>query len=270
MDSVNKTDLKAVIQAFSLQGKIICLHSSLKSFGLLAGGAQSLVDSFLESDCTLIVPTFNYNTMVAPEQEIYRQNGMDGEVYGETVVFDPQGIELEPSMGTVAKAVLMEQRSVRGNHPVCSFTGIGPKAKALIQLQTPMDVYAPYKALMETNAVILLMGVGLTRATPIHYAEALAGRELFSRWSKNSQGETFEVKVGSCSEGFELLSGYVESIRQTTQVGMSQWQCFPFHDFVVTLSEAIRHQADITHCSDPSCCRCHDSILGGPTLIGST
>jgi aminoglycoside 3-N-acetyltransferase len=104
---------------------------------------------------------------------------------------------------------------VRGNHPLNSFSAIGPLADELIRTQSLLNVYGPLQALYKHPATyMVLIGVDLTKATPIHFAEEKAGRRLFRRWAKLLDGTVHEVAVGSCSEGFNNLAPAVKELVQ--------------------------------------------------------
>ena len=87
---------------------------------------------------------------------------------------------------------------------------------------------------------MLLIGVGLTRTTPIHFGEEQAGRRLFRRWAKQADGTAIEVEVGSCSDGFDHFDPVVSGIEKTIRVGDSRWRMFPFKPFIDTIAAAIQ------------------------------
>src|SRR5262245_33094712 len=57
----SRCDVLAAIDVLGLGGLPVCLHSSLRSFGTLDGGPDTLIDAFVSSGCTLLVPTFSYH-----------------------------------------------------------------------------------------------------------------------------------------------------------------------------------------------------------------
>jgi aminoglycoside 3-N-acetyltransferase len=158
----------------------------------------------------------------------------------------------------------MEGR-VRGNHPLNSFSAIGPLASDLIERQQPNDVYAPLERLAELHGAVVMMGVGLTSMTLIHLAERLAGRTLFRRWANDHDGRAMMVEVGSCSTGFDAFDSVLTPLEQRTTVGESLWRIFPAGPALAAATQAIRQNPGITHCGKPEC-RCNDAVLGGPIL----
>ncbi len=288
--STSYTQLIEVIQAVSLAGSVVELHSSLSSFGHLEGGADTLIRAFLGQGCTLVVPTFIYDGSVPPPPgRQLQQNG-----WGETEIFELEDIEAYDKksrraareMGVIPARLLEMEGRARGDHPLNSFAALGPLADELIATQSPLDVYGPLKAICNLPSARLprqlraggiahrrheaawlaLVGVDLTKATPIHLAEEMAGRRLFRRWTRNADGAPQESAVGSCSEGFNNVAPAVREIETTITVGQSKWRLYPFRAFIDTVTTAIQQDPQITHCADPNCARCNDAVRGGPLL----
>jgi aminoglycoside N3'-acetyltransferase len=270
-ESTSYSQLVEAIQAAGLATSTICLHSSLKSFGYLDGGADTLVGAFLDEGCTLVVPTFTYASEAAPPPDRHlSQNGID---YSEPVAFagfepyDKNGTLISPDMGAVPARVLHLKGHVRGNHPLNSFSAIGPLADELIRTQSPLNVYGPLQAMYTHPATyMVLIGVDFTKATPIHFAEEKAGRRLFRRWATLVDGKVYEVAIGSCSEGFNNLAPAVKELEINLMVGQSEWRVYPFRAFIDTVTRRIVRNPKITHCADVNCLRCNDAIKGGPRL----
>ncbi len=269
---IDRTHIEQALDSLGLEGTTLCVHGSLKSFGNLAGGAGTLIAALLEKGRTIMMPTFYYNSIVRPPEGVHLlQNGENEEDLpqpddsGRIPYESTNRSHIARSMGIIPRTLLANEDAVRGYHPVNSFTAAGPKANSLMAVQSPLDVYAPYRLLEEeNNAWIILMGVGLNKATPIHYGEALAGRNLFHVWAQISGGQVVETRCGSCSDGFPRLDPFVADIEQRIQVGDSFWRVYRFKEFVHRIAEVVRANPEITHCKDNSCTRCRDIIAGGP------
>jgi len=266
--AVTKNDIRKGIVEAGISGEVVCVHSSLRSFGEVQGGADTVVDAFLEEGCTVLVPSFSYDYYI-PRVEVIAQNGID---YNEEP-FEPNGkiynvetTDISSDMGAIPRAIVNKAGRFRGYHPTNSFSAIGPYAESLVSCQTPEDVYAPFQKMMEMNGHIIMIGVGLTKMTAIHHAEKLSGRELFICWALDENGNTIRIREGSCSEGFGKLDSAVEKYEKRVNVGNSLWRIFPIKETVKACAEAIKKDPSITHCDDANCIRCNDMQKGGPVL----
>jgi len=274
--TVTFEEIRRAIRLLDLAGTAVCVHASMRSFGFLEGGATALVEAILSEGCTLLVPTFTYHFAVAPSRTMrLPRNGYD---YDSPVdrepnvagIYDPDKNELtREHMGALPAAVLARADRMRGNHPVCSFSALGPKAHDLVAAQRPDDVYAPLRMVRMLRGAVILMGVGLNRMTLVHLAEEVAGRTLFRRWAKDRLGRVQMITVGSCSEGFHRLAPALADTLISHEVGPSQWQVYPLPETVDVLAETIRRCPELTHCGDTECLRCKDAVAGGP-IIGQT
>lgn len=270
---VKKDDIINEINELELVNKPVCIHSSLKSFGNLKGGPKSIVHAFMKIKCTIIVPTFSYDYEVpmpkninAPLQNAYNRDEKDFLKESSNRIFNTKSNDIHYTMGALPKYVLSIRGRMRGNHPLNSFSAIGPNALDYIIEQNPQNVYAPFVKLYQNDGYLILMGVNLTTATIIHYAENLAGRNLFIRWANNSNGVPIGVNVGSCSDGFENLTPFLKSIEKRLVVGNSIWRVFQVKSFVQIVVDVIKSNPQITHCDNLNCPRCNDAIKGGPII----
>ena len=271
---VNSNDIRQAVRNLDLSNRPLCVHASLRSFGQVDGGAPTLIDALLAEGCTVLVPTFTYFFEVAPPlDERPPRNGIDyassaGLMLGRIDrVFKPDSADLSREyMGVVPATVLAHPGHVRGDHPLNSFSAVGPLAKQLIRGQTPKDVYAPLTALARAGGSVVMMGVGLERMTLLHLAEHQAGRNLFVRWANGPDGQPMAASVGSCSDGFGRFDGALAPIARTEKVGESVWRVYPAANVLELAAKAIRENPEITHCDNPGCERCNDAMQGGPIL----
>jgi aminoglycoside 3-N-acetyltransferase len=269
-EPVGLEELRAGIRALGLCERPVCVHSSLRSFGTVEGGAATVVAAFLEEACTLLVPTFSARVfgVAAPEGMRPARNGLDYDAAtdspGAARVFTPAANDVSPSMGAIPAAVLARPERVRGDHPLCSFAAVGPDAASLVGSQRPLDVYAPLRLLAARDGFVLLIGVGLERLTLIHLAEERAGRTLFRRWANAADGRPMEVETGGCSDGFARFEPVLGPLAREARVGESGWRAFPARASLEAAAEAIRRDPAITHCGSADC-RCNDAVAGGPS-----
>jgi len=228
-----------------------------------------LIDFFLDKDCTLIVPAHDYSVRIAysPSINIF-QNGLDRDnelLQSCNRIYSLQEPDISPEMGTVAKHIFLRKDSVTGYHPENAFTGLGPLAETVIRSQTPWNVYGPYDRIMAyDDALILLLGVDLSKATPVHYAEYLSGRNPFIRWFRDKVGVIHPMRVGACSDGFNACYPFVSHLDICKSGKKGIVKIFPFKDLIQELVKLFRHKPEITRCTNPQCPRCRDILKGGP------
>lgn len=271
---VTKQDVRHALRSLGLSERLVCVHSSLRSFGRVDGGAVAVVRAFSEEGCTLLVPTFSSAFVIPPPPHLrFERNGWDYESDSAPGLvsdgaYTPESSEIDRDMGAIPAAVLACPDRARGNHPLDSFAAVGPRAAELVAGQKPLDVYAPLAALARMGGFVLLMGVGLERLTLLHQAEKEAGRRLFRRWAKDTRGLPFVVEVGGCSEGFGNLGPRLSPLTRTLTVGQGEWVLLPAGEALAVAAEAIRAEPQITHCGTATCERCPDAVAGGPILSG--
>jgi len=297
-NGITAQQVREAIQALQLHNHTICVHGSLRSFGWVNGGPRALIDGLLAAGCTVLMPTFSDIYAVAPLPWMQRaQNGTDYEWVaaqrwpGVDKIYTRHSNSIEVAeMGLIPQSLLQIPGRIRGDHPLCSFSAIGPHAEELIQNQRPLTVNAPLAQLAAVDGWVILMGVGLASMTLLHWAEELAGRKMFRRWANNSDGIPIEVTMGGCSDGFEQLaprlraphaaldkkqnvgqgisSGFhqEQTIERRIMVGSSLWRAFPAMVTAQVAAAAIQREPQITHCGRSSCERCRDALLGGPIV----
>jgi aminoglycoside 3-N-acetyltransferase len=269
---VTAAAVRDAVRELRLSGLPICIHSSLRSFGEVQGGPDAIVDGFLKEGCTVLVPTFSDAFEVAPPPGMRpERNGWDySHDYGVPEKTDthytPQTGIINPNMGAIPKSILLRNGRVRGNHPINSFTAVGPFAAHLIEGQRPDNVYFPLQRLANLGGYVVLMGVGLDSMTALHRAEEMAGRRLFKRWALDENGSVMMADIGSCSQGFPNLDSALPRLERRVTVGESTWRVFPLQPTLDAAAWLIRENPEITRCHRPGCRICSDAIAGGPIL----
>lgn len=269
---VYKRDIESAVDSLDLSNSKVCIHASMKSFeDDIEGGIESIVNTFLNRSCTVMVPTFSKQYEIIPvEKHMPERNGIDYNAAlknysNNNIIYSTDSKIISENMGAFSKFILNSSGSIRGNHQLNSFTAIGTAAHSLIDCQTSKNVYAPLEQLCDFDGFVLLIGVGLDKATIIHYAEQKAGRNLFVRWAYDSKQNAVPVSIGSCSRGFKKFEHYLKA-KQEVFVGKSLWRCFRAKDMADICSKLIIENPQITHCDDLKCERCNDVVLGGPVI----
>lgn len=275
-DPVTRADLAQAISVLSLENSVVAVHVSLRSFPRVAGGPATLVGAFLDSGCTLVVPTMA-NTLFgipAPPNDRPARNGRDYDAKaasaerepwpGLSDIYDPSRTDTDPDLGATPAYVASHPDRIRSKRSPGSLAAVGPVANELMAAETDEDMFGAYRALVEHSGAVLLIGVGLDRMTILHLAEVAAGRRPFIYWVRGPEGEPMRSRGGGCSRGFPNLNQVLTPIETRARVGQSTWRLFPARDLVATSADAIRSNPSITRCADPGCVECQDAIAGGP------
>ena len=154
-----KQDLMNAMTEMGLQSTdTILIHSSMKSIGEVEGGADTVLDVFMEYfvDGLLILPTHTWANMSETHN-----------------IYDPEN---EPSCVGLLTNLFRKREGVhRSLHPTHSLAAFGKDSIDFLQgednITTPCSPEGCYNRLRERNAKILLLGVNHSRNTYLHCVE---------------------------------------------------------------------------------------------------
>jgi aminoglycoside 3-N-acetyltransferase len=254
---VTFTDLRTALFKLGLSHTPVIAHASLRSFGEVDGGAETVLRAVLDSVWSLIMPTFTYKTMITPEVGPPKNAITYGSEHDLNRMAEPFHPEMpaDRQMGVIPETLRRHPRARRTTHPIQSFAGI--YADKFLAVQTMQDPLGPIHALVEADGWVLLLGVDHTVNTSIHYAEKLAGRRTFTRWG------LLPDRVVECpgfpgdSSGFEAIAPDLTSITRTVSVGKATIQAVPLRPLVAAVEERLLADPLALLCSRPHCLRCN-------------
>lgn len=203
------------------QSDVLFFHSSLKSFGPVDQGADTVIDSALAAvgpEGTVVVPTFVQK--------------VDGERASYRTREHAWNIETSPSdVGYVTEVFRKRPEAVRSDHCCESLAAIGAEAEAAMSghryaegRPSPWNEKSfghgsPWDWMVDRNSAYLLMGVGFEVCSFFHYNQALWVESKYAGQHDGLMWPGFDFAV----MGERLKSaGFV---RQTS-VGRSIWLCF--------------------------------------------
>ncbi len=234
----------------------VIVHSSLSAFGQVQGGADTILGALLGSFNTVVVPTFTYKTMIVPE------TGPEGNacVYGSgrdsnrmAEFFQPD-MPADRLMGIIPETLRKRPTARRSSHPILSFAGIN--ADAILEAQTLEEPLEPINRLKADRGWVLLLGVDHTVNTSIHYAERVAGRKQFVRWSLTSKGVVECPGFPGDSAGFQAISTRLGEVARQVQVGPAPIIAIPLLDLIDIACRWVSEDPLALLCSLPDCERC--------------
>lgn len=145
-------------------GSVLLMHSSLRSFGQVIGGADAVIDGILDvigPEGTLLAPTLTGHETLSPE--------------------NPPHIDLRSTpgwTGRISETLRQRPGAVRSIHPTHSCAAFGGHAGELTHEHyvsaTPCGTASPYFRVAEAGGYIIMAGCGLESCTTFHTVEELA------------------------------------------------------------------------------------------------
>jgi aminoglycoside 3-N-acetyltransferase len=249
-------DLLAAFETFGLQKKPVIAHASLRSFGFVEGGADTIVSVMEHTIGAFIMPTHTYKTMVTPPSGPANNaiNYMRGQQWNRLAEPFSMDMPADVMMGHIPESMRSWPEFKRSMHPILSFGGF--RAKQILQTQTIDNPFGPIKTLTELDGWVLLLGVDHTANTGIHFGEKLAGRKQFSRWALTPEGTVTCPGFPGCSAGFEAIEPELRSITKTAKVGNATIRMLPLRGMLMKVVEMIKKDKYALLCNRSDCERC--------------
>jgi len=159
---VCKEDIKVALRKLGLKkGDSVGVHSSLRSFGHVEGGADAVIDALLEivgEEGNIVMSTHSANLVEV--QRTPEEIAMGVSWLFKISPYDPEKTPV--TTGIIPETFRKRKGVVRGSHPSHSVAALGPRARELSE---------GWHRLLQLDGYILLIGVGLDRCTAMHLAE---------------------------------------------------------------------------------------------------
>lgn len=254
--SVSSSDLKTGLAKLGLTKHLVIAHASLKAFGHIEGGAETMLAALLDSVRGIIMPTFTYKSMLNPEVGPPRNGityGSETDLNKLAEAFYPD-MPADKMMGVLPELLRKHPKAKRSSHPIQSFAGI--RADAVINSQRIYDPLSPIGMLADQDGWVLLLGVDHTVNTSIHYAEKLAGRLQFIRWA------LLQDRVVECSgfpgdsDGFNVIAPALEKYTRRVEIGDALVQAVHLKSLIKVVMDQIKENPFALLCQRQDCERC--------------
>jgi aminoglycoside 3-N-acetyltransferase len=181
------SQLAAELRALGLRrGQNLLVHCSMRRLGPVAGGAATLLAALRDvatPDATIVVPAQTAGNSLTSRAFRAATAGLDPDERARYVAampgFDPATTPSD-GMGAFAEHVRTCPHAWRSAHPQSSFAAVGPGAAAAMSvhdLDCHLGERSPLRWLYDTDAAILLLGVGYSACAAFHLAEYRLPRE---------------------------------------------------------------------------------------------
>ena len=255
--TVRLRDLLLGLRGLNLGTAPVILHASLKSFGQVEGGAQTVVSALMNAFSSGLVPTFTYKTMVTPltGPENNAITYGSGENQNRMAEFFTPRMPADTLMGIIPETFRKNPRVQRSSHPIQSFAGVN--AGRFLEAQRLDDPLGPLGALEKQAGWVLLLGVDHTVNTSIHYAEKLAGRRQFVRWALTPKGVVECPGFPGCSAGFQAIAPEMDKYTRKVQIGNALVQAVPLSMLFKVVITRIKKDPLALLCQQEDCERCN-------------
>lgn len=244
------------LRALGIEGRPVIVHASLSSFGVVRGGADTVVGALLTVFGRVMVPTHTYKTMLIPEEgpannALSYGSGRSQNAMAEFFTLD---MPADPLMGIIPETLRRHPRARRSGHPILSFAGVG--VDEALSTQTLAEPLAPLNALMEMEGWVLLMGVDHTVNTSLHLAERMVGRKQFIRWALTPHGVVECPGFPGCSMGFGKADSLLEPVTRKVTIGQASVRALPMQPMISLVTRHLKENPLALLCDDPTCERC--------------
>lgn len=179
------------------KGDNVIVHTSLSSLGYVCGGAQTIIESLLETvgdSGTILMPTQSWKNF-SPESGVHYEVPEEyWQILKENLPAYDKDITPTNTMGIVAEMFRTWKGTIRSDHPARSFSANGANAKYLVENHDLSDIFgksSPIGKLYELDGKVLLIGVDYDKNTSLHLADVLAEYP-----SKKNEIVSSVVKIG--------------------------------------------------------------------------
>ncbi|MYB75861.1 MAG: AAC(3) family N-acetyltransferase [Chloroflexi bacterium] len=158
--TVTKAHIRAGLHELGVgTGDLLLVHSSLRSFGYVQGGADTVIDALLETvgaSGTVLVPTLTF-TVLKSWPHLFSVS------------------KTPSSTGRITETLRQRKEAVRSGHPVSSAAAIGSQAAYLTAAHrdTPCGPDSPYFRLYELGGKVVFFGASLGSNSAFHCAEEI-------------------------------------------------------------------------------------------------
>jgi aminoglycoside 3-N-acetyltransferase len=243
----------------------VIVHSSLKSFGYVDGGAEAVCNALTETCGTVLAPagTWDFTGIGAPPGTARPHNAFDPEPTWEA--FDERlsnatafslDLPIDRWLGRIPETLRLTRSPARTSHPLFSYIAVGPAADQVLSAQRLDWPLGPIEELGRLDGDVLLLGVDHTSNTTIHLAEQLLGRSCFYRYAKTGERVWSEfANIPGASHAFDTIEPTLRPVTRETNIGTCRARRIPIRAVLAATRELILADPTALLCSDPTC-RC--------------
>ncbi|WP_244833890.1 AAC(3) family N-acetyltransferase [Clostridium sp. BJN0001] len=184
MENINVLKKEDIIEGLKKcglkKGQNVLVHTSLKSFGFVIGGAETIIRSLLDTvgeEGTVMMPSQTWKNL-DPEIGVHWEVP---EKYYDAIrenwpAYD-KDVTPAIGMGVVSELFAKWPGRKRSDHPARSFAAVGKNAQHLTENHDLRNIFgegSPLSKLYDLDGYVLLLGVYYNKNTSFHLAETRA------------------------------------------------------------------------------------------------
>ncbi len=263
---ITQQEIISGLQKASLHKKsAVIVHSSLRSFGYVEGGASTVCRALLATCGTLLLPATSYHLtripappgLIRPYNAVNVANTWDefDNACANAIAFSLD-LPISREQGIIPETMRREFSPHRSSHPLMSYIAIGEHAQELLAAQRLDWPLGPIEALAQRGGDILLLGVSHTSNTAIHLAEQLLGRACFYRYARGSEGTWMELSnIPGDSHHFDDIEPFCAPFTEEVMIGKCRARRIAISDLLAITQKLIMEDPKALLCDDKAC-RC--------------
>jgi aminoglycoside 3-N-acetyltransferase len=259
---VTEHTIAAGLRALGLDtSSVVIVHSSLRSFGSVVGGAAAVCRALVSVCGTVLLPAGSWDLtgILAPPGLVRPNNAVQVASSWETfeaalerAVPFAEDLPIDRELGRVPETMRQQFPHRRSQHPLLSYLAVGRYADTLITAQRLDWPLGPIEALAELGGHVLLLGVDHTANTAIHLAEQRLGRSRFYRYAKAARGVWMELpNIPGQSHRFDAIEPALAAVTQELLIGACRARRMAVADVLAAAERLI--------IADPAALLCHDA-----------
>jgi len=229
-----------------LEMKIV-VHSSLSSFGLVRGGAQTVIRALMEvitPDGLIMMPSFTYGR-------------------------EPFNVFYTPAQtGRIPETFRQMESVKRSLHPTHSFCAWGSGAEQILSghnVPEPFKIGTPLYKAAQQDGYLLLIGVTQVANSLIHTAQELAqvpylDRPKVVKIVENGELRDMVVRRAGCSLGFDKITPLLEAqgLVSEYKIGQSKIVFMKAAEVLEKAAEVLKNDPYFLACDNPDCFACNE------------
>jgi aminoglycoside 3-N-acetyltransferase len=248
----------------------VIVHSSLRSFGHVDGGAHAVCRALVGTCGTVMMLAASWDHtgdlpappgLVRPHNAYY--NAESWESFDDALAgVVPFALDLPVArwLGRIAETLRQNFPHDRSTHPLFSFLAAGTHAQHLLAAQGLDWPLGPIQALADLNGHVLLLGVDHTSNTTIHLAEQQLGRSMFYRYAKAAPGVWMELpNFPGESDRFDDIEAELAPATAEVRIGNCRARLVPVRVVLACATRLILADPAALLCDKPDC-RCSAAL----------